>query len=90
MGWGQGSNFSPRLPRHKNQNCTFPPRALLGTSEFLESLTKRKRNPQLLQPPKLPMLTSPSSPSLMVLEEDSPRKTELSSKKSPNRSHTAK
>lgn len=51
--WAGGKEAAslPRLPCHKNQNCTFPPRALLGTSEFLESLTKRKRNPQLLQSP---------------------------------------
>lgn len=37
VGWGQASNFSPRFPCHRNQNCIFPPVALLGTSEFFES-----------------------------------------------------
>lgn len=37
VGWGQESDFSPWFPCHRNQNCIFPPMALLGTSEFLES-----------------------------------------------------
>lgn len=72
VGWGQGRDFSPRLPCHRNQNCIFLPVALLGTSEFLESY-KEEVEPQLLNSPvtkdkRLLLLTFHRPPALMALE----------------------